>query len=93
MAVAKIKDYDRGLEIEAATPYDAWARLVAEKEPLHAGDLLEELSEEGSASKLHITKYIGFEPAQWQVVESKSVGEVTTPTENESITGNYESHV
>jgi hypothetical protein len=70
-ATAKLKDYDLGQEIEAASPYAAWKHLTAEGSALRPGDLLEELNPDGTATKLHITKYIGFEPAQWYVPEPK----------------------
>lgn len=73
-ATVKSKDYDVGQEIEAASPYSAWKQLTAEGSALRPGDLLEETDLEGSPKKLHITKYIGFEPAQWYVPEPKPIG-------------------
>jgi hypothetical protein len=71
LAVVKIKDYDVAGELEAATPYAAWKSLAEAAEPLHPGDLLEELGSDGAPLKLLIAKYIGFEPAQWFVPEPK----------------------
>lgn len=70
-ATVKLKDYDLGQEVEAASPYAAWKRLTTEGSALRPGDLLEELHPDGTSTKLHITKYIGFEPAQWYVPEPK----------------------
>ena len=71
LAVVKAKDYDPDGEIEAATPYAAWKVLASEARLLRPGDLLELLNHEGVAIDLRITKYIGFEPAQWYVPEVK----------------------
>ncbi len=71
LALVKTKDYDPAEEIEAATPYAVWKTLAREAQPIRPGDLLEELSADCSAIKLHIAKYIGFEPAQWLVPEPK----------------------
>ena len=70
-ATVKLKDYDLGHEVEAASPYAAWKQLTAEGSGFRPGDLLEELNPDGTSTKLHITKYIGFEPAQWYVPEPK----------------------
>ncbi|MBV8551377.1 MAG: hypothetical protein JOY54_08760 [Acidobacteriaceae bacterium] len=93
LAVVKIKDYDPAGEIEAATPYAAWKDLVGEAHPLFPGDLLEELASDGSPTRLYITKYIGFEPAQWYVPEPKPEA-MTAPHPNppDSSRGNSESH-
>ncbi len=72
IATVKIKDYDAGGEIEAATPYAAWKALTAEATPIHPGDLLESVTPEVNAGDLRIAKYIGFEPAQWFVPELKT---------------------
>src|SRR5579875_2563299 len=71
LAAVKSKDYDLGEEIEAVSPYSAWKQLKAEGSALRSGDLLEELNPDGAVAALHITKYIGFEPAQWYVPEPK----------------------
>jgi hypothetical protein len=75
LTVVKPKDYDRSRELEAATPYSLWKALERDGEPLRPGDLLEVLTADGSAGQLQITKYIGFEPAQWYVPEPR--GELT----------------
>jgi hypothetical protein len=72
VALAKLKDYLPGGQIEAATPYAAWKALTVGADPLRPGDLLESVLPEGSATHLSILKYIGFEPAQWHVPEIKT---------------------
>ena len=64
VTVSKIKDYEKGKVVEAASPYAAWLELRDTGEPLLIGDLLE--SEGG---ELRIYKYIGFEEARWYVPE------------------------
>jgi hypothetical protein len=85
LAVVKPKDYDPGLEINAATPYAAWKQLTQEGEALRAGDLLEELQSNGEAIRLHIAKYIGFEPAQWYVPEPKPENNVDPLSSTEAV--------
>jgi hypothetical protein len=72
LAIVKPRDYDSGGEVEAVTPYAAWKDLAARNEPLHPGDVLEAIHEDGSPGELRIAKYIGFEPAQWHVPELKT---------------------
>jgi hypothetical protein len=75
LAAVKPRDYEPGLELEAASPYALWKQLAEENQggdKLQPGDLLELVSE-GTTSTLLITKYIGFEPAAWVApAESKS---------------------
>jgi hypothetical protein len=71
LAVVKPKDYDFGEEIEAETPYAAWKSLSINGNALRPGDLLELQVDEETSGSLLITKYIGFEPAQWFVPEPK----------------------
>lgn len=71
LAVVKLRDYDVGQDLEAASPYSAWKQLTTEDEPLRPGDLLEELPPDGITARLHIMKYIGFELAEWHVPEPK----------------------
>jgi hypothetical protein len=71
LAVVKPKDYDFGEEIDAETPYAAWKSLTVNGNALRPGDLLELQPDEGTSGSLLITKYIGFEPAQWFVPEPK----------------------
>jgi hypothetical protein len=60
----KLKDYEPGQVVEAATPYAAWQALRQTDQPLQVGDILE--SEGG---ELRICKYVGFEEARWFVPE------------------------
>jgi hypothetical protein len=75
LATVKPRDYEPGFEVEAPTPYALWKQLAEEnggRDKLQPGDLLELVSESATASLL-ITKYIGFEPAQWFLaLENKS---------------------
>lgn len=72
LALVKAKDYEPGGEIEAATPYAAWKVLASQVQPLRPGDLLESIPSDGAPGELRITKYIGFEPAQWYIPELKT---------------------
>lgn len=71
----KSKDYDFEGEVEAASPYAVWKLLLAEKRPLHPGDLLETSHADGAPGQLQIAKYIGFEPAAWYVPEPRTGSE------------------
>jgi len=62
--VVKLKDYEAGTVVEAASPYAAWLMLRDTEKPLDVGDLLET-----AAGELRIYKYIGFEEARWFVPE------------------------
>ena len=65
-ATAKPKDYEQRGEVEAQHEYDAWRVLREAGDPLNVGDLLE-----AGDGQLRICKYVGFEPAQWLVPETK----------------------
>ncbi len=67
----KPKDYDCSQEVEATTPYAAWKFLAQEGDALRPGDILEVVSGDGTGGELQITKYIGFEPAQWHIPETR----------------------
>ena len=84
LAIVKLKDYEVAQQIEAATPYAAWKQLTSEGKALRPGDLLEELPLEGGPARLHITKYIGFEAAQWYVPEPKAGSPAATLSSNEA---------
>jgi hypothetical protein len=71
-AVAKMKDYEPGGEVDAPTPYAAWKMLEGDDRALRAGDLLEAVAADGGPGELKILKYIGFEPAKWYVPEMKN---------------------
>lgn len=66
-ASVKPKDYDQRGEIVALNEYDAWKSLRESGEALAVGDLLE-----AEAGHLSVCKYVGFEPAQWLLPESKA---------------------
>ena len=64
----KMKDYQPGGAIEAATPYAAWKQLreqEGEAAPIQVGDVLE-----ADTGALLVCKYVGFEPAEWFVLEA-----------------------
>jgi hypothetical protein len=71
LAVIRPKDYDFGKEIEAESPFAAWKLLGASGNALRPGDVLETELNDPTSTSLLITKYIGFEPAQWFVPEPK----------------------
>jgi hypothetical protein len=64
VTIAKLRDYEKGQVVEAASPYAVWLALRGTEEELQVGDLLEVESGE-----LRILKYIGFEEARWFVPE------------------------
>ena len=55
---------------EGASPYAIWMLLKDSDSPLQVGDILE-----SDSGELRIYKYVGFEEAQWQIVEPKPVVE------------------
>lgn len=73
LAVVKERDYDPGEDLDAVSIYAAWKALASSKRPLMAGDLVEDES-----GKLHILKYIGFDPAQWFIPEPKEGNPIST---------------
>jgi hypothetical protein len=85
LAVVKTRDYDSAEEIEAASPYAAWKSLCTKGDPLHPGDLLEELPGSARAPRLFIAKYIGFEPAEWFSPEVKAEAPASAVTFGESL--------
>jgi hypothetical protein len=64
--VVKPKDYEQVHAVEASGPYAVWMQLKDSDTPLQVGDILE-----SDSGELRIYKYVGFEEAQWQVVEAK----------------------
>jgi hypothetical protein len=56
----KPRDYQEAGQVEAPSPYTAWARLREAGTPLRVGDLLETENRE-----LRVCKYVGLEEAQW----------------------------
>jgi hypothetical protein len=76
LAIVKPRDYEPGGEVESLTPYSLWKELQDSgsshhERPLSPGDVLETIDPDG-LGRLFITKYIGFEPAQWFVPEVKA---------------------
>ena len=66
VTVVKPKDYELVHTIDASGPYAVWMQLKDSDSPLQIGDILE-----SGSGELRIYKYVGFEEAQWQVVEAK----------------------
>jgi hypothetical protein len=64
VTVVKLKDYEPGPSIEAASPYALWLALRETEQAIAVGDLIEVPGVE-----LRILKYIGFEEARWYVPE------------------------
>jgi hypothetical protein len=63
VTVVKLKDYEPGPAIQAASPYALWLDLRGSDQAIAVGDLIEQ------GGTLRIFKYIGFEEAQWYVPE------------------------
>jgi hypothetical protein len=70
-ATVKAKDYEAVGEVDAPSPYAAWKALSAHGNPLHTGDVLEEIHSDGAKGALYLAKYVGFELATWFVPEPK----------------------
>jgi hypothetical protein len=71
VTVVKLKDYEPGPLVEAASPYALWLGLRETDNAIAVGDLIEvagELMAPGNG-ELRILKYIGFEEARWYVPE------------------------
>ena len=64
-ATLKARDYVPGDTIDASSPYAAFFQMKDAGTPLEVGDLLE------SEGGLRVFKYVGFEEAQWMVVEDR----------------------
>jgi hypothetical protein len=71
VTIVKLKDYEPGTVIEAASPYALWLALRESDEALAVGDLIEVVIESNAVGggELRILKYIGFEEARWYVPE------------------------
>lgn len=76
LTTVKPRDYEQRGEVEAEGHYAAWTVLKETEDALQPGDVLE--SESGD---LRIYKYVGFEVAQWQIVEVKPVPDSSTSPE------------
>jgi hypothetical protein len=75
VAIVKPRDYEPAGQVQSQSPYSLWKELQDSKSPhaerpLAPGDVLEAVESDGPG-RLFITKYIGFEPAQWFVPETK----------------------
>ena len=71
VTIVKLKDYEPGSVVEAASPYALWLELRESDHALAVGDLIEVVSDKMAApgGELRILKYIGFEEARWYVPE------------------------
>jgi hypothetical protein len=65
VSIVKLRDYEPGQRLEAASPYALWLALRETDDALQIGDLLQLDGQE----ELRIFKYIGFEEARWYVPE------------------------
>jgi hypothetical protein len=84
-ANVKPKDYEPAGEVEAENEYAAWALLRDSEAPLLVGDLLEPTSLDAPADRLRICKYVGFEAAQWLIIEKPAPAGEATPIPPEPI--------
>jgi hypothetical protein len=64
VTVVKLKDYEPGPAVQAASPYALWLALRDSDRAIAVGDVIEQ-----EGGQLRIFKYIGFEEAQWYVPE------------------------
>ena len=78
VTIVKLKDYEPGPTLEAASPYALWLAVRETEDAIAVGDLIEHLIDppvtqpaEGQPGSggLRILKYIGFEEARWYVPE------------------------
>ncbi len=71
VTVVKLKDYEPGDIIEAASPYALWLALRGSGNAIAVGDLIEVAGDasQQASTELRILKYIGFEEARWYVPE------------------------
>jgi hypothetical protein len=75
VTIVKLKDYEPGHVVEAASPYSLWLALRESENPIAVGDLIEvvgdliEVVGQVPGGELRIFKYIGFEEARWYVPE------------------------
>jgi hypothetical protein len=67
VAVVKLKDYEPGPVIHAASPYALWLDLRGGGQAIAVGDVIEVVGGpiQHPGGQLRIFKYIGFEEAQW----------------------------
>jgi hypothetical protein len=67
VTIVKLKDYEAGPVIKAASPYALWLELRESDNAIAVGDLIEVVGD--LPGELRILKYIGFEEARWYVPE------------------------
>src|ERR1700734_4469820 len=81
VTIVKLKDYEEGPVIEAASPYALWLALRESDNAIAVGDLIEVVGD-APGGELRILKYIGFEEARWYVPEptQSSMGEPVAVT-------------
>ncbi|MGD0134978.1 MAG: hypothetical protein ABSE57_23255 [Bryobacteraceae bacterium] len=81
VTIVKLKDYEAGPVVEAATPYALWLALRESDKAIAVGDLIEVLGDV-PGGELRILKYIGFEEARWYVPEPapNAIGEPVAVT-------------
>jgi hypothetical protein len=65
-ATVKPRDYTEGGLHEAAGPYELWNQLKGTPDALQVGDVVA-----SEAGELVVFKFIGFESAQWLLMEPK----------------------
>jgi hypothetical protein len=68
VTIVKLKDYEPGPVVEAATPYALWLALRETGNKIAVGDVIEVVGDT-PGGELRILKYIGFEEARWYVPE------------------------
>ena len=68
VTIVKLKDYEPGPVVEAASPYALWLALRESDNAIAVGDLIEVVGVV-PGGELRILKYIGFEEARWYVPE------------------------
>jgi hypothetical protein len=70
VAVVKLKDYEPGPVVQAASPYALWLDLRGSGQAIAVGDVIEIVGDAiEQRGQLRIFKYIGFEEAQWYMPE------------------------
>ncbi|MBC7925797.1 MAG: hypothetical protein H7039_09080 [Bryobacteraceae bacterium] len=75
LSTVRAKDYEAASSVEARTPYAAWLELKDSADALQPGDILE-----SDCGDLRIYKFVGFEQAQWLVIETKPEIPGSVPT-------------
>jgi hypothetical protein len=81
VSIVKLKDYQPGQVVEAASPYALWLALRESDDAIAVGDLIE-VAGVAPGGELRILKYIGFEEARWYVPEPEqhAIGEPVAVT-------------